>query len=128
MKHVVPALLVLLCTHLLAGCWVAHTAHDRPELRANIGRTATLTKASTLIRDGSGRLHLDGALPLSNPTLVAQLPAGTVIRIKDVLYRVSDPGRRDYYLIEVEAATERFTVEVPAEERSRPVWQYDAKG
>jgi hypothetical protein len=120
--------LTFLLSLLLAGCWVAHTTHDRPELRANVGRKATLVEPSGLLRDRGGRLHLEKAGVPAGFTLVENLPAGTVLQIKDVIYRISDPGRHDYYVVEIATSSGLLTVEVPAEEGNRPAWRYDEKG
>ncbi len=109
----------------MAGCWVARTAHDRPELRANIGRRAILVETHHLCRDRGGRLHLvKDDLP-KGYAVVATLAAGSALRIEDVVYRISDPGRRDYYVIRIETAAGFVTMEVPSAERSRPAWRFE---
>jgi len=124
-RHVV---LVCFLSVFLAGCWVARTANDRPELRANVGRKAVLTEPYGLFRDRGGRLHLEkGEVPTAY-VLVERLSQGSVLEIKDVVYRVSDPGRRDYYVVEIATSSGPLTFEVPAEERERPVWRYETKG
>lgn len=128
MKTKLSVVLALFSSALVAGCWVAHTAHDRPELRANVGKKGVLTEPCGLFRDRGGRLHLEKDDVPGGFTLVEKLPAGSVLEIKDVIYRISDPGRHDYYLVEVHSPSGVFTVEVPAEERHRPTWRYDEKG
>lgn len=125
-KHFVGLAFIL--SVFLAGCWVAHTAHDRPELRANVGRNAMLTEPYGLFRDPGGRLHLEKEGVPTGFTLVEKLPTGSVIQIKNVIYRISDPGRHDYYVVEIATSSGPLTVEVPAEERNRPAWRYEEKG
>jgi len=122
--------LVLVCfvSAFLAGCWVAHTAHDRPELRANVGRKAVLMEPYGLFRDRGGRLHLEKGEVPSAYVLIERLSPGSVLEIKDVVYRVSDPGRRDYYVVEIATSSGPLTLEVPAGESERPAWRYEAKG
>jgi hypothetical protein len=125
MNDVLRLSLVFLFVALLPGCWVAHVAHDRPELRANVGRKAVLTEPYSLVRDAGGRLHLtkDGAL--AGQASVEKLPASSALEIKDVIYRISDPGRHDYYVIEISTSSGAALVEVPADDRDRPAWRYE---
>ena len=111
-----------------AGCWVAHTAHDRPELRAQIGKFGSLTGPAVLFRDRGGRLHLETGEVPSSATLVERLPAQGRIEVKNVVYRITEPGRSDYFVIEVVTTNGRFTVEVPVGSRSSPLWKYDEPG
>lgn len=120
--------LVFILSVFLAGCWVPHTAHDRPELRANVGRKAMLTESYGLFRDPGGRLHLEKEGVPTGFTLVEKLPTGSVVQIKNIIYRISDPGRHDYYVVEIATSSGPITVEVPAEERNRPPWRYEEKG
>jgi hypothetical protein len=125
MKQILLSLLICISILSVGGCWVAHTANDRPELRANIGKKGTLTAPCVLFRDRGGRLHLEeGEMP-AGCTLVEKLPAATPFEIKEVVYRISDPGRHDYYVIEVSGAHGRSTVEVTADNRKRPAWSYE---
>ena len=119
---------ILILSVFLAGCWIARTAHDRPELRANVGRKAMLTESYGVFRDRGGRLHLEKEGVPTEYALVEKLPAGSVLQIKDVIYRISEPGRHDYYVVEIATSAGPLTVEVPAEERNRPVWRYEKKG
>ena len=112
----------------VAGCWIARTAHDRPELRANVGRKAVLTEPHGIFRDRGGRLHLEKEEMPAGYTLAEKLPAGSPLEIKDVVYRISDPGRHDYYVVEIATSSGAITVEVPAEEKNRPAWRYEEKG
>jgi hypothetical protein len=117
--------LAFILSVFLTGCWVAHVAHDRPELRANVGRKAMLTEPYCLFRDRGGRLHLDKEGAPTGYSLIEKLPIGSVVQIKDVIYRISEPGRHDYYVVNIATSTGLITVEVPAEERNRPAWRYD---
>lgn len=127
MKSVRVVLVCFLCV-FHAGCWFARTAHDRPELRANVGRKVVLTEPYGLFRDRGGRLHLEKGEPPASYVLIERLSSGSTFEIRDVVYRVSDPGRRDYYVVEIATASGRYTVEVPAGERERPAWRYETKG
>ncbi len=125
MKRALHAGLVLVLGMFVAGCWVARTAHDRPELRANVGRRAVLAEPYNLVRDRGGRLHLAIDEALGGYTLVERLQAGSVLRIHEVVYRISDPGRRDYYVVQIETSSGRIALEVPAEARGRPAWRFE---
>jgi hypothetical protein len=94
----------------------------------NVGRKATLTEPYGLFRDRGGRLHLEKEEGPTGLTLVEKLPTGAVLQIKDVIYRISDSGRHDYYVVEIAASSGAVTVEVPADERNRPAWRYEEKG
>ena len=128
MNDVFRLSVVFLSVALLSGCWVAHVAHDRPELRENVGRKAVFTRSYSLVRDPGGRLHLTDVEAPKGFAFVSQIEAGSILRIKDVIFRVSDPGRRDYYVVKVDTSSGTFTVEVPATDRDRPAWRYDESG
>jgi len=125
MKKAIVGLLLSISAFAVGGCWVAHTAHDRPELRANVGRKGVITEEAILFRDRGGRLHLAKAEMPTGSTLVDKLPARAAIEIKDVIYRISEPGRSDYFVMEVLAPSGRFVVEVPVGARNLPAWIYE---
>lgn len=107
------------------GCWVARPAHDRPLMEANVGTKATLVSPTVLYRDLGGRLHLTANEEkdvIRSSVVVERLPAGTAIRIKDVIYRIIPSGRWDYYVIEIATPTGVQTIEIPNEVH-RPKWE-----
>lgn len=128
MKRTLYVALILSLGIFVTGCWIARTAHDRPELRANVGRKAVLTESYGIFRDRGGRLHLEKEEVPAGYTLLEKLPAGCALEIKDVVYRISDPGRHDYYVVEIATSSGAITVEVPVEERNRPAWRYEERG
>lgn len=119
-------LLFFFATFLLSGCWVARTTLDRPELRREIGKSVQLADPCVLFRDRGGRLHLtdnEARDLLHDSSVVARLPSGTSLSIKDVIHRISESGRHDYYVAEIRGTKEVWTIEVPVEEKYKPRWQ-----
>ena len=118
-------LLFLFAPLVFSGCWVARNTHDRPELQREVGKKVQLAAPCVISRDRGGRLHLtdnEAGDLLRDSSVVARLPAGTSLTIKDVIHRISESGRHDYYVTEIQGTQEVWTIEVPVEEKYKPRW------
>jgi hypothetical protein len=119
-------ILLFFASLVLSGCWVARTTRDRPELQSEVGKSVQLADPCVIFRDRGGRLHLtdnEARDLLRDSSVVARLPAGTSLTIKDVIHRISEPGRHDYYVTEIHGNQGMWTIEVPVEEKLKPRWK-----
>ena len=91
-----------------------------------VGKTFFLTESAVLFKDRGGRLHLahnEEEYFVYNNEKIAHLPINTKIKILDAIYRISSPGRRNYFNIEVKHNNQLWVFEVHATGKYKPKWQ-----